>query len=202
MREADRHPSPVAERTFGVETNHWRTVDIVVTAVISVAFGVVFWFWSAYLWVWLQPLQYPLEYAVSGMWLMPAVVAPLVVRKPGAAIFAELVAAVVSTLLPGNPWGIDVVFSGLVQGGAAELVFAFLLYRSFGPVTAVVAGVAAGVGEALHDTVVYYSASDVPYRLGIAGFEIASAAVIAGLGAWLLVRALRRTGALEAFPAD
>ena len=30
----------------------WRTIDIVVAAVIAVAFGVVFWFWGAYVWGW------------------------------------------------------------------------------------------------------------------------------------------------------
>ena len=59
---------------------------------------------------------------------MPAVLAPLVIRKPGAALFAEMVAAGVSALL-GSQWGVDTLLSGFVQGAAAELVFAFTLYR-------------------------------------------------------------------------
>ncbi|HXI80237.1 MAG TPA: ECF transporter S component, partial [Verrucomicrobiae bacterium] len=52
----------------------WRTRDIVVTAVIAVAFGVFFWafgpVWSGL--TWLGPLQNILY----GAWLLPAIVAP------------------------------------------------------------------------------------------------------------------------------
>ena len=113
------------------EPSRWRTVDIVVVAILAVAFGVVFWAWSAYVWVWLKPLGEPWEYVISGMWLMPAVVAPLIVRKPGAALFAEMVAAIVSVVL-GSQWGLDTLLSGFVQGAGAELVFGFVMYRNFG----------------------------------------------------------------------
>src|SRR5437660_4044985 len=114
--------------------NRWRTVDIVVTAVLAVAFGVVFWAWDA-LWNATAPAFTsfaPVQYVISGVWVMPAVVASLIVRKPGAAFFAELVAASVSAVLPGNTWGLDVVLSGFVQGAGAELIFAFGLYRNWG----------------------------------------------------------------------
>ncbi|HXQ96539.1 MAG TPA: ECF transporter S component, partial [Candidatus Acidoferrales bacterium] len=142
----------------------------------------------------------PLEYVISGVWLMPAVIAALIVRKPGAALFAELVAAIVSALL-GNVWGLDVVLSGFVQGTGAELVFAFTLYRSFGLPVALIAGGLAGVGEALHDLPVYYPANGIPFQASVAFLEIVSGVVIAGYGGWLLVRALRRAGVLEGFPS-
>ena len=72
---------------------------------------------------------------------MPAVLAPLIIRKPGAALFAEMVAAGVSAFL-GSQWGVDTLLSGFVQGAAAELVFAFTLYRVVdvpGPAIAAVA---------------------------------------------------------------
>lgn len=181
----------------------WRTRDIVVTAVIAVAFGVVFWAWDT-VWNVAAPLFgafKPLEYVISGVWLMPAVIATLIVRKPGAALFAELVAAIVSALL-GNVWGMDVVLSGFVQGTGAELVFAFTLYRSFGLPVALTAGGIAGVGEALHDLPVYYASNGIPFQASVAVLEIASGIVIAGLGGWLLVRALRQAGVLEGFPSD
>jgi energy-coupling factor transport system permease protein len=182
------------------ETNRWRTVDILVVAAIAIAFGIVFWFWNAFVWVWLAPLGQPWEYIISGVWVMPAVVAPMIVRKPGAAVFAELVAAIVSVLL-GSQWGLDILLSGFVQGAGAELIFAFLLYRSFGPVTALLAGAGAGAGEALHDIPVYFAALPPDMQVWIAALEIGSGAVIAGLGGWLLVRSLKRTGVLQAFPS-
>lgn len=192
--------SALSSRTSS-ESARWRTVDIAVVATIAVAFGVVFWFWDVYVWPWASFLSSPGEYAISGVWLMPAVIAPLVVRKPGAALFAEMVAAVVSVLL-GNQWGLDVLLSGFVQGAGAELVFGFLVYRNFSWVVAALAGAGAGVGEALHDLPIYYASFDIPYRAGIFILDVASAAAFAGIGGWLLVRALRRTGALQAFPSD
>jgi energy-coupling factor transport system permease protein len=182
------------------ESTRWRTVDILVVAAIAVAFGVVFWFWSAFVWVWLGGLGQPWEYAISGVWVMPAVVAPMIVRKPGAAVFAEMVAAIVSVLL-GSQWGLDTLLSGFVQGAGAELVFGFTMYRSFGPIVALLAGAGAGIGEALHDIPVYFATYTPDLQFGIAALEIVSGTVVAGLGAWLLVRSLRRTGVLQAFPS-
>jgi energy-coupling factor transport system permease protein len=181
------------------ESTRWRTVDILVVAAVSIAFGIVFWFWNAFVWVWLAPLGQPWEYAISGIWVMPAVVAPMIVRKPGAAVFAEMAAAVVSVLL-GSQWGLDTLLSGFVQGAGAELIFGFALYRSFGPILALLAGAGAGVGEALHDIPVYFATYTSDLQVGIAALEIISGAVVAGLGGWLLVRSLRRTGVLQSFP--
>jgi energy-coupling factor transport system substrate-specific component len=184
-------------------SNRWRTIDIVVAAVIGVAFGVVFWFWGAYVWGWSEPLFVafkPAQYIISGVWLMPAVIAPLVVRKPGAAIFAEMVAATVSALI-GTQWGLDVLLSGFVQGAAAELVFAFGLYRAWGPLTALLAGAGAGIGEALHDLPIYFPSDQfgLDVQVGIFIAAVVSGIVIAGAGGWYLVLALRRAGVLESF---
>jgi len=182
------------------ESARWRTVDIIVVAIIAVAFGVVFYAWNAYVWQWLRPLGEPWEYIISGMWLMPAVVAPLIVRKPGAALFAEMVAAIVAVIL-GSQWGLDTLLSGFVQGAGAEIVFGFVMYRNFGPIVAFLAGAGAGAGEALHDVPVYFATYTGQLQFAIAALEILSGALIAGIGAWLLVRSLRRTGALGAFPS-
>ena len=181
----------------------WRTRDIVVTAVIAVAFGVVFWAWD-YLWGYTAPLFSsfaPGQYIGSGVWLMPAVVAPLIVRKPGAALFAELVAAIVSALL-GNQWALDVVLSGILQGAGAELVFLAARYRRWTLLVALAAGAGAAVGEVVHDIPIYYPSIGVALQGAIIVIGIASAVVIAGLGGWLLVRALRQAGVLEGFPSD
>ena len=137
----------------------WRTRDIVVAAVIGVAFGVVFWVWGI---VWegpfavLNALAPPLRDLLYAVWLIPAVLAPLIIRKPGAALFAEMVAAGVSALL-GSLWGVDTLLSGFVQGAAAELVFAFTLYRIWTFPVLAVAAVASALAAWVHDWVVYYA---------------------------------------------
>jgi energy-coupling factor transport system substrate-specific component len=179
----------------------WRVVDIVVAAVIGVAGGVVYWAWglvydapSTALGL-LLPGAQPLP---SGVWLIAGVLAALVIRKPGAAVFAELVAASVETLA-GGKWGpIDLVY-GLVQGLGAELVFAVFLYASWRVGIAILAGAFAGVGGAILDLIIYYPgfapAFDAVYLVSFA----LSGAVLAGLISWLLTRALAATGALNRF---
>jgi energy-coupling factor transport system substrate-specific component len=178
----------------------WRLVDVVVAAVLAVAFGVVFWQWGV---VW-APLFLgqvnPLAYLVSGVWLVPGVLAGLVIRKPGAALLTETVAAVASALL-GSVWGLDTVASGIMQGAGAELVLALLLYRSFGPVAAVLAAAGAAVGEWIHDMAFYYAGTAFEVQLAYGAFMLISAAIIAGIGSWLLVRALAATGVLAPFPS-
>ena len=190
--------APAGSRSSS-ELVRWRTVDIVVVALLSVAFGVVFWAWGTYVWAWGSFLGPQTESLLTGVWLLPAVVCPLIVRRPGAALFGELVAAIVSALL-GSYWGLDTLLSGLLQGAGAEVVFLITLYRAWNPAVAVLAAAGAGIGEAIHDLTVSYPAIDYAGRAAIGAAEIVSAIVIVGIGGWLLVRALRRTGALQTFP--
>ena len=202
-------PSPAATpaSASGVASlARWRTVDIVVVAVIAVAFGVVFWAWN-YVWSAADPLFQafkPAQYLMSGVWLMPAVVAPLIVRRPGAAVFAEIVAASVSALL-GSVWGLDVLLSGLAQGLGAEIVFAVLLYRAWGLPVAAAAGAGAAIGMALHDIPIYFPPSagyDAGFYVPVVIAMLLSGVVVAGVGGHALVRALARTGVLRAFPSS
>jgi energy-coupling factor transport system substrate-specific component len=130
----------------------WRTVDIVVASALAVAFGVVFWAWDQ---LWTNTSAAfagfpPAQGFMYGVWLLPGVLGALVIRKPGAALYTELVAAIVSALL-GTAWGLSVVAYGLVEGAAPELVFAFLAYGSWRLSTSVLAGAAAGASAALLD---------------------------------------------------
>jgi energy-coupling factor transport system substrate-specific component len=180
----------------------WRTVDIVVTAAIAVAFGVVFWAWNA-LWAATTPAFVavpPAQNILYGTWLAAGVVAGLVVQKPGAALFAELVAASVSLVL-GSQWGLDAALSGLFQGAGAELGFAIFRYRRFDLIAAALAAALAAVGAWIHDTPLYYAELPLVDQLVIGAFMLVSAVIIAGIGSAWLVRALVQTGVLAQFPS-
>jgi energy-coupling factor transport system permease protein len=180
----------------------WRTVDIVVAAAIAVAFGVVFWAWNA-VWEATKPLFLtitPAQYIISGVWLIPAVLGGLIIRKPGAAFFTELVAASVSAIL-GSVWGLDTLLSGAIQGAAAEIVFGATLYSNWSIIVAVAAAAAAAAGEWLHDIPVYYPSLETGQQLAIGVFMVLSAVIIAGVGSWLLMRSLVQTGVLAQFRA-
>jgi energy-coupling factor transport system permease protein len=185
-----------------VRPRRWRTVDIVVASSIAVAFGVVFWAWGQ---LWNTTTAAfagfpPAQGVMYGVWLLPGVLGALVIRKPGAAIYTMVVASLVSAFL-GTPWGLQVVVYGLVEGAAPELVFAFLAYASWRLPTAIVAGAVAGASAALLDIVFYYPQWSGAWQLTYTGVLMLSSAVIAGVGGWLLVRALAGTGVLAPFAA-
>lgn len=180
----------------------WRTVDIVVTAAIAVAFGVVIWGWNA-LWAAATPLFVaipPAQNILYGTWLVPGVIAGLIVQKPGAAFFAEVVAAAVSLIL-GSQWGLDAALSGVFQGAGAELAFVLFRYRRWDLVSALLAAALSAVGAWLHDMPLFYAALPLTDQLVIGAFMVISALVIAGLGSWWLTRALVQTGVLAQFPS-
>jgi energy-coupling factor transport system substrate-specific component len=180
----------------------WRVVDIVVASVLAVAFGVVFQLWNG-AWELAKPIFIglpPIQGLMYGIWLVPAVLVPLIVRRPGAALVAETVAATVSALL-GAQWGLATLVYGLLQGAGAELVFAFTLYRSWNLATAIVAAAFAGLAAVLLDLVFYYPQWTAGFQLTYGGVVVVSTAIVAGIGSWLLVRALARAGVLGPFPA-
>jgi energy-coupling factor transport system permease protein len=181
----------------------WRTVDIVVASVIAVAFGVIFWLWGT-IWTATEAAFAffpPAQAVLYGVWLVPAVLGALVIGKPGAALFCELLAAGVSAAL-GSQWGALVIVQGLAQGIGAELVFLAVAYRSLRLPVALAAGAAAGLGAAIFDQIRYYAPYDlVTFRIPIFIVTVVSATVLAGAGSVALTRALARTGVLDRFPA-
>ena len=74
----------------------WRVVDIAVASVIGVASALIYWVvaiataapWSA-----LEAIIPGLAGVFNGLWLFAGPLAAIIVRKPGAAVYAEVVAA-------------------------------------------------------------------------------------------------------------
>ena len=124
----------------------------------------------------------------------------MIIRKPGAAIYTELIAATVSALL-GSQWGFGTLISGLVQGLGAEIVFALFLYANWSVFTAVLAGAGAGVAMSINDLVVWYPGVDFGFQVTYVICGVISGAVIGGLMSWFIVRGLARAGALSRFAA-
>lgn len=179
----------------------YRTIDLVTVATLGVAFGVAYWGWDALYQVISTAAVFsfpPSAGLLGGPWLLAGVVGGLVVRRPGAALLTEFLAAAVSALL-GNAWGASTLLSGLVEGLGVEVVLALFLWRRFGPAVAVLAGAASGAAEAIYEWSTYYADWDLAYRLAHLGFFVLSGAAVAGLGGWALVRGLAATGALDAF---
>lgn len=189
--------------TSSPRSYRWRVVDIVVASVLAVAAGLVFVLWN----IASNPIGAPLGAVLPGLqallgggWLFAGVLTALVIRKPGAALYGEMVAATVSALV-GNQWGVLTLESGLVQGLAAELVFAVFLYRSWNLPVAVLSGAAAGLALAINDLILWYPGSAATFSAIYVVSAIVSGALIAGALSWFVVRGLAKTGALSRFPS-
>jgi energy-coupling factor transport system permease protein len=180
----------------------WRTVDLLTITFLGAAFGIAYWAWGL---LYQTPSEAvsavfpPLAGLVVGPWFLAGVVGGLVVRRPGAAFLAEVLAAVVS-MLPGTKWGIGTLLAGIFQGVGAEIAFAVLGYGAYGLGAAVLAGVLSAPIEIVYEWYTYYPDWSFPWQLAYLGATMVSGAVIAGAGGWLLTRALARAGALNAFP--
>lgn len=194
--------SPLTASTAKPKRNlRWRVVDIVTASVLGVAAGVIFWAWGL---AW-GPLSAALAFTpglgglLAGGWLFAGVLGGLVIRKPGAALYTELVAAAVSALI-GTVWGFETLIWGLVQGIGAEIVFALFFYANWRLGVALLAGATTGLAVGLLDTTfTSYAALDIAAKTTYVVSAILSGVVLAGLLSWFAVRGLAATGALSRF---
>jgi len=182
----------------------WRVIDIIIASVLGVACGLIFWLWNSIGYAWftaMDALTPGFGGLAVGIWLIGGVIGGLVIRKPGAALFVELLAAIVSALL-GNQWGIETMYSGLAQGLGAELVFAAFGYRRFTLPVAMLAGVGAAVGAFILELFTSANlAKSLTFNSIYLTCLVISGAILAGLLGHWLVRALAATGALDRFAA-
>lgn len=117
----------------------WSLKDIIMIALISVIFAVIY-LGAVYLSISLQAILAPFGLSVFanevifGVWFMAATFAPYVIRKPGVAIVAEMLSAFIEVLM-GNMYGPIVFVSGFIQGVGAELGFATSKYKKYNWVT-------------------------------------------------------------------
>jgi len=180
----------------------WRIVDIVVASVVGVASGLIFALWSiGYVGpkTLLEPLLPGLQGLLDGPWLFAGVLGALIIRKPGAALYVETLAAVVSALV-GNQWGgFLTVEAGLVQGLGAEIVFLIFAYRVWNLPVAILAGAGAALTGGINNLLLWFAGSGTEFTVIYLISTVVSGAVIAGLLSWLLARGLAATGALDRF---
>src|SRR5690625_2298792 len=164
----------------------FRTVDLLVTVVIGAAFGVAFLGYGQ-LYTLIGPLTTafkPAEGLLAGIWFLPAVLAALIVRRPGAALLAEMIAAVLSMLL-GSQWGWGTAISGLMQGGGVELAFLAFRYRRFTLPVAILGGMASALLEWGWVTLAYYQEISWTFSFFMFSFILFSV-VLCGVGmSWL-----------------
>ena len=180
----------------------WRVIDIVTAAVLGVACGLIFVVWNQVggaSYEFLKTIGPGVGGLVTGVWLLGGTLGGYVIRKPGAALFVELLAASVSMAL-GSQWAIATLYSGLAQGIGAEIVFALVAYRRFNVWVAAAAG---GLSFACEWFLELFTegnlAKEVSFNVVYLVSGALSGIVLAGVLAWALTNALAKTGALDRF---
>ena len=180
----------------------WRIIDIVTAAVLGVACGLIFAVWNQVGNAALEGLKAitpGLDGLATGIWLLGGTLGGYVIRKPGAALFVELVAATVSMGL-GSQWAVETLYSGLAQGIGAEIVFALLAYRRFNVWVVAAAGALSFACEWALELFLYgHIEKGVLYNAIYLACGALSGIVLAGVLAWALTNALAKTGALDRF---
>lgn len=172
--------------------------DILVTVLIAVVFAIIYNIWN-FVYNALQVTGLHLEELSYGMWFMAAVVAYLIIPKPGIAALAEFAAGAGETIVMGR-FDIATMIYGLLQGLACEIIFAIFRYQSRSAMIAMLAGLLAAVVTLPLDFAYGYLAEIAGWNLALyIGFRLISGIVVAGLASYYIVKALDKTGVTKLF---
>jgi energy-coupling factor transport system substrate-specific component len=178
----------------------WKTLEVILTANLALVFGLLFLGWDL-VWQLVKPMNAILPGSRDlfyGFWFIASIVAAYIIRKPGAALAAETLAAL-AEFLAGGEWGLTILISGLVQGAMAELVFAAVAYKRYDLTVLALAGAAAGVGSMVVDYLFWYSSLTIGVLAIMLVARLISGAVLAGWLGKAIGDGLERAGALGSF---
>ena len=132
-----------------MKENTWKLKDVIMVAIIGVIFAAVYmavFYGGLAISTALTPIglaAFGFE-LIYGVWFMASTLAAYIIRKPGVALIAELLASAIE-LLMGNSGGLTVVLTGLIQGLGAEIVFAAFRYKKWNYVSMSLAGMLSAV---------------------------------------------------------
>ena len=177
----------------------WRTQDLVLIAVLAVVFGFLYMQWVP---VWLAARAFGAQVgqeALFGFWLAGGTLASYIIRRPGAALVGEFLAALAEVLF-GAAAGTPLLITGLMQGLGAELVFGARRYRDYSLLTVLAAGaVAALVALPWNWSRLGYFELNPGFMALLLVVRLLSGTILGGLFPKLLGDALAKTGVLSGF---
>lgn len=179
----------------------WQLRDIVIAALLAVVCGAIYQGWDLLTTPLFAATVSPMVGAiVNGLWWIAAGLVPYIIRRPGAALFAELVSGF-AELLFGSTYGIvGSLIAGLFQGVGPELVFAAFGWKKYSWPIMALAGVLGGLGASIQ-WYFQYQGYEFSHLIVIGYFVITcvSGALLAGLLPKFIGDGLLRTGALRNF---
>jgi energy-coupling factor transport system substrate-specific component len=183
-------------------TNSWTLREILIVSVLGAVFGVLYLGWVQ-VWLVAQAIFGPVTMdVVMGFWFIVSIVAAAIIRKPGAALLSEFLAALIQVLL-GSPAGLLLLVTGLVQGAGAEAVFAATRWRNYRLPVLMAAGVGSALASYAYTWVRFdYGALAPGLLILMLVLRCLSGALLAGLAGHLVVEALYRTGVISGLQID
>jgi energy-coupling factor transport system substrate-specific component len=193
---------PAKERTMTKIIALFKSItifEIVLTTVVAVALGVSFWGWTFIYEIAKPALKVSgLSYLVAGFWIFSSVFLSQIVRKPGIALIASIIAAFVESLL--THWGIMSVLWGIVQGLGAEVIFMLFLYRKWDLKVLILASAMSAIFSYALDFSLYdYKNLSLGFNLIQLISFIISSVLLAGVLADVVSKRLLRLGLLDQF---
>ncbi len=177
----------------------WTTRDAVLVAVLAVVFGFLYMQWVP-IWVIAASLGAQIgQEAAFGFWLIAGVLASYIIRRPGAALLGEFLAALAEVLF-GAAAGTPLLVTGIMQGLGAEIVFGARRWQDYSLSTVIIAGaVAMLVALPWNWFRLGYFQLNVGFLVILLIVRLLSGAILSGLVPKVLGDALARTGVLSNF---
>lgn len=177
----------------------WKLKEVVLMSIFAVVFAVVYLLFMNVGNIWAGVIG-PLAYEwIFGIWFIVSIICAYIIRRPGAALLSETMAAVIEVMI-GNAVGPRLILSGIVQGLGAEAAFAATGYKRYDWWVLCLAGIGSAVFSFAYGFLVSgYAALDPSFLALMFGLRVMSGAVIAGLGGKYLSDGLLATGALRGY---
>ncbi len=177
----------------------WKLKEIVLMSLFGVVFGVVYllFIYIGNIWAGLiGPIAYEWMF---GIWFIVSIISMYIIRKPGAALLPETLAALIEVLL-GNAVGPRLILSGIVQGLGAEAAFAATRYRHFNLAVLMLAGAGSAVFSFIYGYFISgYAALDPALVAWMFTLRVLSGMIIAGIGGKYIADGLLATGSLRGY---
>ena len=178
----------------------WRTRDFIVAAALAVPLGLVWSFAYGFVWLTARGILPQLGDVFDGFYIVAGVLVGYVIRRPGAALLGEMLAALIE--IPFTGFGAVVLWLGLVQGLGVEIVFLATRYRRFDLPIMLLAGAMGALVAVIGYSYPAEGWLNLPIGIQVLRLvlKLIGAAILAGLVGKLIGDALAQTGVLNNFP--
>lgn len=177
----------------------WKLKEIVLMSLFAVVFGIVYLLFIHLGNMW-AGLIGPIAYEwMFGIWFIVSIISMYIIRKPGAALLPETMAAAIEVML-GHAGGPRLILSGVIQGLGAEAAFALTRYKHFNILVLMLGGVGSAVFSFVYGYFMSgYAALDPSFVALMFTIRILSGAIIAGIGGKYIADGLLATGSLRGY---